>query len=185
MSSTDSIETKHLLLRPVQPDDLDELVRLHEDPAVARFIGTPDRDWLAERIEWSRQEWSERGHGLLAILDRTTGTFLGRTGLKFWPQFEETELGWVLQPEARGRGVATEAAGATLEWASRRFDLPYVTAMIRSDNELSIAVARRLGMKPLREDELLGAKVTVYSVGPLDWRDRPRGRPRRNHYLAR
>ncbi len=119
MSSTDSIETERLLLRPVQPDDLDELVRMHEDPAVARFIGAPERDWLAERIEWSRQEWSERGHGLLAILERGRGEFLVRTGLKFWPQFEETELGWVLQPEARGRGLATEAAAAARGRAAR------------------------------------------------------------------
>lgn len=164
MSSTDSIETERLLLRPVGSEDLDELVRLHEDPAVARFIGTPSRDWLAERIGWSREEWAERGHGLLAIVDRDSGDFLGRTGLKFWPQFAETELGWVLQPEARGRGVATEAAAATLGWARERFDFPYVTAMIRPDNEPSIAVAKRLGFSPLREDELLGMGVTVYGI---------------------
>jgi RimJ/RimL family protein N-acetyltransferase len=164
MSSTASIETERLRLRPVQPDDLDELVRLHEDPAVAGFIGTPSREWLSERIEWSQEEWSERGHGLLAILDRRSGAFLGRTGLKYWPQFGETELGWVLQPEGRGRGVATEAAAAILESAAGRLDLPYVTAMIRPDNEPSIAVARRLGFSPLREDDLLGVAVTVYSV---------------------
>ncbi|HWJ42796.1 MAG TPA: GNAT family N-acetyltransferase [Solirubrobacterales bacterium] len=161
-----SIETERLLLRPVRPDDLDELVRLHEDPAVAHFIGTPDRDWLAERIGWSRQEWSERGHGLLAIVDRGSGGFLGRTGLKYWPRFDETELGWVLQPEARGRGIATEAAAATLEWARERFEFPYVTAMIRPCNEPSIAVAERLGFSPLREDELDGIGVTIYSVKP-------------------
>jgi RimJ/RimL family protein N-acetyltransferase len=164
MSSTDSIETERLLLRPVQPDDLDELVRLHEDPAVAHFIGSPTRDWLADRIGWSREEWTERGHGMLAILDRTDGAFLGRTGLKYWPQFEETELGWVLQPEARGRGIATEAAGAALRWGVANLDLPYVTAMIRPYNGPSIAVAERLGFSPLREDELLGVGVTVYAV---------------------
>lgn len=164
MSSTVLLETERLSLRPVQPDDLDELVRLHEDPAVAHFIGTPTRDWLAERIGRSREEWAERGHGLLAILDRTDGAFLGRTGLKYWPQFDETELGWVLQPEARGRGIATEAAGAALRWAIANLDLPYVTAMIRPDNDPSIAVAERLGFSPLREDELLGARVTVYAV---------------------
>lgn len=163
MSSTFSIETERLLLRPVEPDDLDELVRLHEDSAVAHYIGTPSREWLAERIGWSREEWAERGHGLLAIVD-SSGGFLGRTGLKYWPQFGETELGWVLQPEARGRGVATEAAGAVLRWGAANFDLPYITAMIRPDNTPSIAVAERLGFSSLREDELLGVEVTVYSI---------------------
>lgn len=166
MSSTASIQTERLLLRPVEPDDLEELVSLHADPAVARFLGTPSREWLSERIGWSQEEWSERRHGLLAILDRRSGAFLGRTGLKYWPQFEETELGWILQPEARGRGIATEAAGAALRHAFSEHDLPYVTAMIRPDNARSIALAERLGFQVLREDELLGVAVTVYSIRP-------------------
>jgi RimJ/RimL family protein N-acetyltransferase len=166
MSSTALLETDRLLLRPVEPGDLDELVRLHEDPAVARFIGTPSRAWLAERIGKSREDGPAPRHGLLAILDGADGAFLGRTGLKYWPQFEETELGWVLQPEARGRGVATEAAGAALRWGAATFDLPYITAMIRPDNTPSIAVAERLGFSPLREDELLGVGVTIYSIKP-------------------
>lgn len=33
---------------------------------------------------------------LRAITDRESGAFLGRSGLKHWGQFEETELGWAL-----------------------------------------------------------------------------------------
>jgi RimJ/RimL family protein N-acetyltransferase len=145
-------------------EDLDEVVRLHEDPEVARFMGAPDREWLEGWVAGSDGEWAELGYGRMAILDRASGAFLGRTGLKRWPQFEETEVGWALQPEARGRGVATEAARAVLEW-SERFDLPYVTAMIRPDNAPSIAVAERLDLSPVREDELLGVPVVVWGAG--------------------
>jgi RimJ/RimL family protein N-acetyltransferase len=164
MSSTNSTETERLLLRQVGFGDLDEVLRMHGDPEVARFMGTPDREWLKGWVEGSDREWAELGYGRMAILDRESGIFLGRSGLKRWPQFEETEVGWALQPEARGRGIATEAARATLEWAAGRFDLPYVTAMIQPANVPSIAVAERLGMEPLREDELLGVAVTVYSI---------------------
>jgi RimJ/RimL family protein N-acetyltransferase len=164
MSSTALIETDRLLLRPVALEDLDEVVRLHQDPEVARFMGTPDREWLEGWVEGSDREWAELGYGRMAILDPASGAFLGRTGLKRWPQFEETEVGWALQPEARGRGLATAAAQAVLEW-SARFELPYVTAMIRPDNAPSLAVAKRLGLSPLREDELLGAPVVVHSRG--------------------
>ena len=163
MPSPSSIETERLRLRPVAVDDLDEVVRLHEDPDVARFMGTPDREWLVEWVKGSDGEWAELGYGRMAILDRASGEFLGRTGLKRWPQFEETEVGWALQPEARGKGIATEAAGAVLEW-SEQFELPYVTSMIRPDNHASIAVAERLGLSPMREDELLGVPVVVYST---------------------
>lgn len=164
MRSTPLIETERLCLRPVTADDLDELVRLHADPLVARFMGSPTREWLVNWLRSSDEEWEERGHGRLAIVDKESGEFLGRTGLKYWPQFGETETGWALHAEARGQGYATEAARAVLDWAFPRFDAPYFTAMIRPDNIASIAVAERLGMSPLRPDKLLGDPVTVYAT---------------------
>lgn len=144
--------------------DLDDLVRLQVDPLVARFMGSPSREWLTRWLRSSDEEWEERGHGRLAIVERKSGRFLGRTGLKYWPQFTETEIGWALRAEARGKGYATEAAGAVLNWAFSRFDTPYFTAMIHPDNTASIAVAERLGMKPLRPDKLLGDPVTVWAT---------------------
>lgn len=147
------------------PDDLGELIRLQEDPEVSRFMGSPSREWLEGWMRSSQAEWTERGHGRLAIFARKGGEFLGRSGLKYWPQFEETEIGWALQPEARGNGYATEAARAILEWGFERFpDLPLITAMIQPENGASIAVAERLGMSPLRSDKLLGDAVTVYAI---------------------
>ena len=68
----------------------------------------------------------------MTLLDRESGAFLGRSGLKWWPEFGEVEVGWVLAPAARGRGLATEAGRASLEWAFRDLDVPYVTAIHRS-----------------------------------------------------
>lgn len=167
MSSPEPIETERLLLRAITMDDLGEMVRLHADPLVARFMGAPSRSWLESWVRSSWEEWEERGHGRLAIVDREGGAFLGRTGLKYWRQFEETELGWALQPEARGQGIATEAARAVLDWGFTRFDAPYFTAMIRPGNTASIAVAEGLGMTPLRPDNLLGDPVTVYAIDRL------------------
>lgn len=168
MSSPFSLETERLRLRAVVPGDIGDLVGLHEDPLVAEYMGVRDREWYEWRVAASAEEWAERGHGFVVVLDRESGRFLGRTGLKYWPQFGETELGWVLRPEARGRGYATEAAGAVLDWGFERFGFDYVTAMIRPGNATSIAVAERLGMAPLRRDELLGDEVDVYSVTPGD-----------------
>lgn len=70
----------------------------------------------------------------------------------------------MLMPAARGRGVATEAGRACVDWAFRDLDVPYVTAMIAPDNNASTAVARRLGMTPLREDVLLGEPVVVHAL---------------------
>ena len=158
------IETERLLMRPASADDVEDLVVLHEDPLVRRVFGAQTRAEIEEWVGRAEDEWAERGHGRLAIVDRESGAFLGRSGLRFWPEFDEVEVGWVLMPAARGRGVATEAGRACLEWGFRDFALPYVTAMIAPDNDASIAVARRLGMTPLREDLLLGEPVVVHAV---------------------
>jgi RimJ/RimL family protein N-acetyltransferase len=169
LSSPFQIETDRLLLRPLTTADLDEVVELHAAPEVKRTMGAFDRGATRARLERNELEWTERGHGLVAILERNTGRFLGRSGLKYWPQFDETEVGWVLRPDVWGEGFATEAGRACLDWGFRDLGLPYVTAMILLDNQRSIRVAERLGMTPLRSDSLMELPVVVYAI------ERPEG----------
>jgi RimJ/RimL family protein N-acetyltransferase len=162
------LRTERLILRPVRVGDVDELVAMHADPVTRRVFGEWTRDRVEDWVDRSVREWEERGHGKLTILDRESGTFIGRSGLRFWPEFEEVEVGWVLMPAARGRGVATEAGRACIEWGFRDFALPYVTAYIGPANANSIAVAERLGMTPLREDVLHGEPIVVHALRRQD-----------------
>ncbi|MGN6558629.1 MAG: GNAT family N-acetyltransferase [Solirubrobacterales bacterium] len=163
------VDTERLRFRAVTMDDVDEFLALHEDPLVARFMGTYDRDGMVEWMRKGLDEWAARGHGRVAILDRGSGEFIGRTGLKHWPQFGETEVGWVLRPEVRGRGLATEAGAAALRWGFEQFDLPYITAMIQPENTASVRVAERLGLSPQRTDTLLGEQVVVHAISREEW----------------
>ncbi len=158
------IETERLIMRPASADDVEDLVALHEDPLVREVFGAPTRAEIEEWVGRAEDEWAERGYGRMTLLDRRGGAFLGRCGLKWWPEFGEVEVGWVLAPGARGRGLATEAGRACLEWAFADLDVPYVTAYIAPTNSNSIAVAERLGMTPLREDVLHDVAIVVYAV---------------------
>ncbi len=151
-------------MRPVERDDLEDLVTMHADPMTQKIFGVTTRAEVEEWIGRAECAWAERGHGHVAILDRASGAFLGRTGLRYWSEFEEVEVGWVLMPAARGRGIATEAARACHAWGFRDLDVPYLTAMIAPDNAASIAVAERLGMTPLRDDVVHGEPVVVYAL---------------------
>lgn len=137
---------------------------MHAMPEITLTMGPFDRDAAAARLERNEREWRERGHGLVAINERSTGRFLGRSGLKYWPQFDETEVGWVLRADAWGHGFATEAGRACVDWGFRTFGLPYLTAMIVPENARSIAVATRLGMQPVRDDHLMDLPVVVYAI---------------------
>jgi RimJ/RimL family protein N-acetyltransferase len=160
-----ALRTEHLLMRPPEESDLDALVAFHEDPLVEKVFGEATRDEVAEWIAIARGGWQRRGHGRVVLLDREDGSFLGRSGLRHWPEFDEVEVGWSLTAAARGRGLATEAGSFWLDWGLRELDVPYLTANIDPDNTASIAVAERLGMAPLREDTLQGGPVVVYSIG--------------------
>ena len=159
------IETDRLLLRPLITADLDEVAAMHAMPEVVRTMGTFGRASTRARLERNEEEWREHGYGLVAVIERATGRFLGRSGLKYWPQFDETEVGWVLRAEVWGCGYATEAGRACIEWGFGSLDVPYLTAMIRPDNDRSIRVAERLGMRALRPDVLFDLPVVVYSLG--------------------
>jgi RimJ/RimL family protein N-acetyltransferase len=165
------IETQRLLLRRFAAADVDDFVALQADPEVRRYIQLAQpfgREQAAERVENDEAEWQERGRRMLAIEERAGGRFLGRVTLHHWAQFGETEIGWALRGDARGRGFATEAARAFADWGFRNLDVPYLTAMIRPDNARSIAVAARLGMTELRTDVLSGNPVVVYAVSRRD-----------------
>jgi RimJ/RimL family protein N-acetyltransferase len=162
------IETERLVLRRLTADDLDELVVLQAHQEIVRFMGASDRhdaQWLGEVDE----DWQEWGYGRMAITDRTTGLLLGRTGIKYLQQFQETELGWTLRREAWGHGYATEAARACADWAFRNFEMPYLISLIEPENVRSIAVAKRLGMTPLRSDSFLGRPMIVHSIDRDEW----------------
>ena len=163
------IETERLRLRPLTSGDADDLVAIHAEPKVERFMGPFDRARVNEWLALVQEDYAEHRPGRLAIIERVTGRLLGRSGLKCWPQFGETEVGWVLHPDAWGQGYATEAGRACAEWGFQNLDVPHLTAMIRPDNQRSIAVAQRLGMSPLRPDVLLSQPVTVYSISREQW----------------
>jgi RimJ/RimL family protein N-acetyltransferase len=160
------IETERLRLRPLTTADVDAFVALHQDERVNRFVGAYTHRQALTRLSAIERQWATRGHGLCAVELRSTGEFLGRCGLQYWRQFDEVEAGWTLRAEAWGRGYATEAARAAVEWGFERLGLTSVTAMIRPGNTASERVAERLGFERRREDVLFGHPVTVYALTP-------------------
>ncbi|MFI8853141.1 GNAT family N-acetyltransferase [Streptomyces sp. 891-h] len=158
------IETERLWLRPLTPRDLDFFVELHSDPEITRFVPTFTREQARERLAEIGRQWSERGHGLCAVQSKETGELIGRCGLNHWELFDEVEAGWTFRRDCWGRGYATEAARAVVEWGFDRLDVDYFTAMIVHGNSASVRVAERLGFEPGRQDTFLGKPVTVHML---------------------
>lgn len=164
------IETKRVQLRPLTLADLDDVLEMRADLDVVRFLGPLDRDQAKEWLLGVDRAWAEAGYGRAAIIDRATGRLVGHSGLRYWPEFDETEVGWTLRRDVWGRGLATEAGHASLRWGFENLDVPYITAIINPQNTRSIAVAQRLGMTPLRADTHFGEPATIYAMRREDFR---------------
>lgn len=158
------IETERLILRPLTVEDLEDFMELQDQPEVAWGTTSYTREQALRRLGANELEWSERGHGLMAIRERGTDRFLGRLGLRYWPQFDEVEAGWALRVEDWGHGYATEAGRAVVRWGFAHLPLDYITAMIMPENSRSLGVANRLGFARLRDDVLLGRPIIVHAL---------------------
>jgi RimJ/RimL family protein N-acetyltransferase len=125
---------------------------------VAAFVATRDRTalppgspgavgdvdgWLTETVHQRRLD----GGGVhLAIVEGSTGEIVGSIGLRDtdWAAGHST-IGYGVRADRRGRGYATEAAGAVGRWALTDGGMRRVQLHARLDNVASLRVAEKAG----------------------------------------
>lgn len=90
-------------------------------------------------------QWDLFGCGALMIEEHATGTCVGQIGINFGPLFPEHELGWLLYPQAEGRGYGYEAALTLRHWAQHERRLESLVSYIHPQNSRSCGLAIRLG----------------------------------------
>lgn len=165
------IEAGRLLLRGWREEDLEPYARMCADPEVMRHIADGfDPHAPAERGAGLRfvRHWEERGFGLWAVEEKGGGAFTGFAGLAYqedWVGGEhKTEVGWRLGREFWGRGLATEAAKAGVDYGFEKLGLERIISIIQPGNHASRRVAEKAGLSPRGETRWRGTPVVWYAV---------------------
>ena len=152
MTAHPTIATPRLLLRPWRDCDLPAYAALNADPRVMEFFPAPftreQSDASAARI---RAHFERHGFGKWAVEVPGVAPFIGAVGLAI-PDYDLpfnpcVEIGWRLAAEHWGRGYATEAARAALDYGFRVAGLGEIVSFTVPSNARSRAVMERLGMK--------------------------------------
>lgn len=145
--------TERVVIRPWHPSEADRLYDIHRRMEVARWIGGRPMREQAEAValvdQMAARLAADPRFGSWAVVERATGIPAGSVLLKPLPNGDgEIEIGWHLHPDSWGRGLASEAAGAIL---ARGFagGLDEVWAVTHLDNDRSVAVCRRIGLRLL------------------------------------
>jgi len=148
------LSTGRLVLRPVTADDHAALLAHWTLPDVRRFLfdgAALSAAEVADNIEESIGDFAARGYGIWIIeLGYGAGAGAGLVGTAGLRPLEELglEIFYSLAPGAWGKGYATEAARAVMDYGLGPLGLPEVLAEVDEGNTASVAVVKRLGMTP-------------------------------------
>lgn len=176
---TPTIETARLRLRPFRADDDEALWALHSDREVLRFWDEPA--WEAPSradgfVEGCRRIERE-GTGARVAVETLDERFLGWVALHRWnPDNRSLSMGFVYGQVAWGRGHATEAGAALLDWAYGALPVNRVQAEADTRNLACRRVLEKLGFTlegTLREDCVVDGVVSDSWVFGLLRSDRP------------
>lgn len=169
-----TIETERLRLRPHRISDYPDSARMWSDPIVTRYIR--HAPFTAEET-WSRLlryvgHWALLGFGYWAIEEKVTGTFSGEVGFADYrrditPSLGGIpEIGWVLAPHAHGKGFATEAVRAAIQWGDSHFSQQKTACIIAPENHASVRVAVKCGYRELQRTTYHGEPTVMYVREP-------------------
>jgi RimJ/RimL family protein N-acetyltransferase len=171
--SVPSLETERLVLRDFRATDVDELFAMADgDEVIAPFMTynvAPLHEACWRSVALWIGHWALRGYGMWAVEEKASGAFIGRIGLwepEGWPG---TEVGWMLGRAWWGRGYATEAARASLDWGFEQLPVDEVVSLIQPDNAASIAVAEKLGETFARMVPFRGGETGKWAISRADW----------------
>lgn len=144
------IQTDRLDLRSATPGDAPLLLELFSQPEVLRYLNAGP-EWTIDRarqaVENRRKLEAEHGFAQLIVRKKETGEFIGNAGLHPILGTSEVELLYHFLPSAWGKGYATEAATALLDYGFRVVRLEKIIAVCIPQNVGSWRVMEKAGMR--------------------------------------
>lgn len=148
------IETERLILRELRPEDAAAMFELDSNAQVHRYLGNNPIHSLeqAEKIiALVRQQYADHGIGRWAAIEKSSGDFIGWSGLKFITSIENKrthfyDVGYRLLPQHWGKGYATESAKTALKYGFETLQLEEIIGSAHEENKASRRALEKCGL---------------------------------------
>ncbi|MBI5029230.1 MAG: GNAT family N-acetyltransferase [Chloroflexi bacterium] len=165
------IETPRLLLRPMQANDLDDLLLIFTDPNVMASFGGEllSHEQMQRWLQRNLDHQTQFGYGLFSVILKADGTLIGDCGLDVMEidGAQVAELGYDFRSDYWHRGYATEAAVAVRDYAFRTLGLSRLISLIRIGNIASRRVAEKVGMQLDSEFKRYGNRYWKFAMAKI------------------
>jgi len=161
------LETQRLVLREFQHEDLDALAAILCDSETMRYYPVSfDRAAVADWIQRNRTRYANDGHGLWAMILKSTRELIGDCGLvrQTVDAVDDIEIGYHVRRDLWNQGYASEAARACRDYGFANLKVDRLISLIRPENLASRRVAEKNGMTIWKEVTKVDLLHYVYAI---------------------
>ncbi len=145
------IESKHLILRPFDCNDLDIVMKLYCDEEIMEYMPFPvlNHEKARELLNRFVTGWevAPQINYEMAVVDKETSKKIGRAEITRNYSEESAMIGWMLIKSAWGKGYATEIARTLIDYCFHELQVHRVYALCHPDNIGSWKVMEKCGMR--------------------------------------
>jgi ribosomal-protein-alanine N-acetyltransferase len=169
------IETDRLILREILPTDVLGMFELDSNETVHQYLGKkPIKTKLqaANVIKFIREQYKVRGIGRFAVVEKSSGGFIGWSGLKLNVDEKEElngkrnfyDIGYRFIPRFWGNGYATESSLAILDFGFKELEIETIYGAAEIDNIASNIVLQKIGLQFVNEFHFEDGRANWYEL---------------------
>lgn len=162
--NTALFRTAKLIGERLHEGHLADLVALHLDPEVSRYLGGVRTAEATEAyLEANMAHWEKHGFGLW-VLRTKTGEFAGRAGLRevVVDGQEDVEIAYTFKRSLWGQGLASEITPALTNYGLMQLKLPSLVGLVSIENVASRRVLEKSNFTLERTTLYRGERIVVY-----------------------
>lgn len=143
------IQTKRLILRSLCFDDCEAAMNFWGNSNVMKYCGGACKDinQINNVIRNYTKSLNERGFSAYAVSLKDSGDVIGACGFNYTSKFDEIELIYHFSEKYWGKGYASEASKACIEYARKNLNVSKIIASTDPENEVSGRILKKLGFK--------------------------------------
>ncbi len=144
------IETERTILREFIEDDYKAVFEFGSNLDVIKYTGDKLLDSLDQAKKIITDIWfndyKNYGYGRWAVLYKPESKVIGFAGLKYLPEFNETDIGFRFLPEYWGKGIASEVSKEIIKYGFKNFGLERIIGIAMPENIASCKVHKKIGL---------------------------------------
>jgi len=154
------IETERLILREFNINDYKNVYEFGSNIEVQKYTGDGIIESLSSAKELIKNVWyvdyKKYGYGRWAAIYKPENKIIGFAGLKYLPEFNETDIGFRFLPEYWKKGLATEASKEIIKYGFEKLGLDKIIGIALAENIGSCKVLEKIGLTLYKIDEYDG-----------------------------